>query len=988
MLPTAEQEDAAFSSVVAEVKAYSSKLQECIGGLQALSASLTAAHCASVDGVHKSDRSSSTAGHVESTDRMSDENNPGEITNSNGQISGSGNSGGSENDAQASKLGSRKEFNEIASTLLMGVVNLRYLHRQMHIAGHGAKRYLEPLRKEVEACRLDLENLSYEREMLRREVTLLKSYEAVELSSIGLAPTQKVESWLRKRTAQNVNPSLQEPAIPSLAGNPVAHFPEDGLTQVGGHGSREGAHSVQPVEAHSATNDSNVDTEVLSKQNGQSQTGNVNNDTMRERGELSGDYSLADFNRISAQAPSTDESSSVEHEHRLMLHKLDYELEERKRLGLLVDDVRRERQRRELEVETESKFLHLLPERIKQVLDAVGPLRKFFLDDTGIDAARNRSHLLPKDEASVLRDLPQPLYVLAREAISYRDTYNGTLAVYVLERDPRNPEAEPALAVPSKPPLIVDSSRISSLSHAADVQSLPVLKRDHASQRARFGDNLELTPSPGNDFARQSSFEERAADTLRSLHNPHSKLIQIDILDPHDGNGSSDFNEHSPIAKPAGDAISPNSTLSHTDREHIVLRLIFQLIPKLGIVTVSCLNYNDRSQVTTDDLCMLYPSDYGDKSPNATNSQFVDGQFRFERELIPYKGRPYLWANLLCGLHFPGCIRESMDSACHLPDEFQRWCDVAATYPTHLRFKDVIAAVRRRVRALQSLREQLVSLSNSTVPLSPRQIGLRRRPKSSLKMFVQCPPEMSRAGLELAAGSKENYTAVWAFQAEHPDGITVAGMVGIQPDYPVSAGLFRMKCTSSIMVSEADIREMELEVNAFGNSFTLRSDRAATEKESYTSRVNALANGSMEVYRADAAEEIRSVNERGVHERLVPAGPDQCHSDAHQYPRNEHTSHIEKSSLRVDMILSMQVLKLLYCMDVVADAIGQHASFAGSEERTSWVGSNRSGEGNDSERYAGMHDIEEGEADDVSDMNTVCHSRLTRGRSRSKSYTF
>jgi hypothetical protein len=168
------------------------------------------------------------------------------------------------------------------------------------------------------------------------------------------------------------------------------------------------------------------------------------------------------------------------------------------------------------------------------------------------------------------------------------------------------------------------------------------------------------------------------------------------------------------------------------------------------------------------------------------------------------------------------------------------------------------------------------------LPMSWQQVGLSKPPVAKLTMFAPCPPDMDSTGLEIAAGSSETCTVPWAFHVVHPDGINLAGVLGIQPNYPVTPGVFRMKSMpdAGVVVAEADIRDMESEVSVFGDRFIMKS-------------------------------KDNTFRDRGGRKQHVPELP----SDA-----------IRSREDDANLILSRQILKLLACVDLVATAMSEQTA--------------------------------------------------------------
>lgn len=399
-------------------------------------------------------------------------------------------------------------------------------------------------------------------------------------------------------------------------------------------------------------------------------------------------------------------------EHTTVLERLRVEVEERKALRIKVEDVckaREERKRLNLE---EERFLAALPRQIATVSANATPLRNFFRLDGGAE----------KVEAQACQRLPPPLFVLAREAMAFRDAFPGRLAVSVSNEEPTSASAAESTA--------------------------------------------------------------GALSPLTDLHEAHPSCLVIEVR---------------------GEPGTPS--------EKCALLLTFRFHHKLGFVSVSARFESGATQVeplSAADLRALYPLDYGDESPNAANVHLLDGQFAFDSTLA-HGGLPFLWANLLCGLHFPmtGCEHGRKS---RLPEQFLSWTTAAAQYPSHLRFKEVCSALRDRLTSVLSLRQQLAQLqSTHKVPVSWDAAGISHAPHAQLDDFVTLKSEEHALTGSLGNGK---HIKLWGFRVSGKN-VRMTGMIELQPDYPTRAGVFHLKPDSRGHVSEASLRRLELELNVF-----------------------------------------------------------------------------------------------------------------------------------------------------------------------------
>jgi Fms-interacting protein/Thoc5 len=836
------------------------------------------------------------------------------------------------------------EFYRRSDDALADFVALRAETRQLHIGMQAQVRVVEPAAKAAETARLAFENLSYEREMLRREVTMCQSYKAADLDAIKLVSVEEL-----KKAAN----AAQDTGTPP---DPVTRTTKRAAGQVGA------AAQTDPAM------DSNS-------------KGSANNVTGSEMRRPAASNACEMLKRVS----SSKDLKPSDRVHIDMFTRLEYELQERKRLREVADEFTNDRKRRKLQNHREKDFLRDLPTRVTQVLQSVLPLREFFDEGTEPTGATFTPSLMPKDEDGVLRDLPEPLFVLAREAIAFRDAFRGAISVKVLTHSlDASDGMAPVLAKPKLPPFVVSAHSNAEIVYAG---------------------------------AAKSSLE-----TARSLHHAHEKMVLIDLFEQASFVTSIDLATTPPATRAIRKrgTCSPGASrvaaqVSSNQNREPVLSLEFRLLPKLGIVTVSGIDHSSSPVVdVTNDLCVLFPFDYGSLSPNQSNAHLLDGQFVFDRNLVAKRGRPYVWANLLCGLHFPGSLGQS-----RLQDgvrertvrgdyhQFDKWHDVAATYPTHLRFHDMFDSIHRRMVTVRSLRSQKLVLGSKKLPLGWKKVGLPSEPKTKLDMFTICPPEVSGEGLELTAGSSDTYTEVWAFEVSHPSGIKLEGLIGIHPNYPTSAAQFRLKPMQSCEVADADIREMEAETNNFGNRFMSKRQRGKVQayaplapghlvrsesgKRGIAKSMN-VATGGCEVVMDSSGAEKRSgvgggngdvADEGGGVSSVADVdlddigggdGGDVRPSEDVDDGSNCYYFGSKVSKIPDSMMLSVQILKLLACVDVLAEAMNAKV-----------VTGDDGDDDDDNQALDSLMDIEHaaGTRNDsgVTDSKTT---RVTRGRSRSK----
>jgi THO complex subunit 5 len=128
---------------------------------------------------------------------------------------------------------------------------------------------------------------------------------------------------------------------------------------------------------------------------------------------------LVDVETFKANAPAELSSVDSSDEHKLMLNRLAYELQERKRLCAEMDELKQKKQSMITSNEKKTLFLSGLQQNLKALEEATLPIQ----ENLGIRQTefatefRNAHHL------------PRPLYVLYLQAVSFRDSFEDTIEV-------------------------------------------------------------------------------------------------------------------------------------------------------------------------------------------------------------------------------------------------------------------------------------------------------------------------------------------------------------------------------------------------------------------------------------------------------------------------------------------------------------------------------------------------------------------------------
>lgn len=855
---------------------------------------------------------------------------------------------------------------------------------------------LRPLQARAEEVRLVEENLAYEREMLKRDIQVQKGFYSKELKQVELA---SVEDTLK---AAGVWESLGM-LLPSALGG-GAGPPDGDVAEVVASVANVGEQPTTPTSTRGRK--SGRRTSSRTRRGGEAEVGG-DPDTNQNNNSTSGNTAHATHNgAVAAPEAAVPSSSSLadsklkcchpdivklgldnaDGEHALMLDRLEHELAERERLEKAVAERTKKMEACRLRNEEDRRFMANLPKYVAEVRKSLDPMRRVLSTEVrnsgdggplAADPARKAvPALLPAEEAALLRELPGPLFVLAREAMGARSAFGRAITYEVLCEDqdatngatPAQPEL-PLYPTPSKKDMDLIRKKLiefraEGTPATAATLSAPGSRSGTGSCEA-FQGEVDL---PANGTAAIPRKEQ-----VLSLHKAHRRLVRIDIRNDSESGGDSSAAPQNPQAKSKpnrsrtrkrgrSESASPNES-NGVEKDGPELSLFFRFHPALEIVTVSCVSRNLPTPLTTDDLCALFPFDFGDRSPNPANAHWLDGTFEWDRQHVAGGGRPYLWANLLCGLHFPGILRSNMNDVQEvIPGEFLRWPEQAMNTPAHLRFVDVMRKLLQRVEQKRSLCAQLASLCSKKIPIHWTAIGLSKAPDATLSVFVPCPAEEGGDGFEWAAAINEKVIQVWAFVAEHPSGVALAGIVGIEPDYPSSKGHIRVSSQGKIVVPGADIREIEDNVNPSPPEPPLSNEKFCNTLDEKPGATK----GS--ICRPPGTEVLSHVA-NGIDSPVSGMG----------FRKGRATGQVSGdwlSTVPDDYAISAQMMRLLYCLDTVASAIGDRAradtEVPGSEFQQ------------DPASNVAKNGVEDGNARTSQQGPANKRRRVTRGRGRSK----
>ncbi|KAK4528142.1 hypothetical protein GAYE_SCF51G6076 [Galdieria yellowstonensis] len=234
----------------------------------------------------------------------------------------------------------------------------------------------------------------------------------------------------------------------------------------------------------------------------------------------------------------------------------------------------------------------------------------------------------------------------------------------------------------------------------------------------------------------------------------------------------------------------------------------FSYLLCLEIVVVSFRSNASDFSLSTEQFAYLFPGDDGSHSPNPTNSYLDKGKFSF----LPSKvggARPFIWAQIICGLGFPFELNLASSSV----KDGKEWLRNALNYSKHVVFGAVIKALIARNYFLQSLSMQLVSLQRLIVPVSAKEAQLPGDPRAELKSWSELTENQELVSTS-ANPSFYSQTGTRKFLLEvQSESIHLRGLVAVCSDYPLTCPYWSLKCIRGPL-QESDLRDIERELGS------------------------------------------------------------------------------------------------------------------------------------------------------------------------------
>nr|CAB3266948.1 THO complex subunit 5 homolog [Phallusia mammillata] len=478
------------------------------------------------------------------------------------------------------------------------------------------------------------------------------------------------------------------------------------------------------------------------------------------------DIELVSENNFYKDAPADISRPDVtkHDEHIRTLARLDWELEQRKRLSNHLEEVKQIKDGVVEQTSVKKQKLQTLAPSLDNLLKSSLPLQDAF--DLPIDKLRKQHELA--------RLLPRPLFVLFLQAKAYQEACDKLMSV---EIDGDESAARQLLQMQIE----TERRATASNNHNED------LKADESDSDQEEKDDQDS--GRGHKSRRDSTrMEYENSVNSNSLFTCHPLQINIELK---------------------------------TKKSATALSLQFHYVTNHKFVTVrSSLHHRTKHSDASDSflkasnlLTCLTPNDFGLQCPNATTNFSMDKVSASELSAaFQSVGHPYMWAQQVCGLEFLSAENSRQ------PGE-----DMQISF-SHM--KGTVEKLRKRVESRIKLTKQLEQFAKNVIrcdkdvtSMLPTQIytSLSSWSQITFDEYSKLPQSAAVLDVGLLQGDgKSEQHAFYLATLKRGNTVTVKASVVVFASYPVDAPLimllldWRGEKTSE---NDFNLREMEAELN-------------------------------------------------------------------------------------------------------------------------------------------------------------------------------
>ncbi|XP_041979640.1 THO complex subunit 5 homolog [Aricia agestis] len=415
--------------------------------------------------------------------------------------------------------------------------------------------------------------------------------------------------------------------------------------------------------------------------------------------------------------------------HQLQLARLEWELHQRRELSGACNELVASKERVAAAIAAARSRLDALSPHLRDVLKATKPLQECLA--LRLDEKR--------DEARAAALLPSPLFLLYANATAYSDVL-GTAVVSVA--------------------ISGDEDEARRLDQTSNINSELVVSNDSDSDQDNNEEEQREKKKRHHRNAKISK-EEKAEAKRKEVLRKHPLSIQLTIKVP-DGNAMNLI----------------YSYLLHL--KIVVVKFTMSLLkPITGVSAADVLNGDSI-------LHELYPQDNGNDSPHPATTYLLNaaGVTQEFQHFIPEVGRPYIWAQRMCGLDFMSVVGE--DQKFSKPVQPCQSLSVATV-------ENFIFTLKKRLTSRMELVRELQDLECGKI-LPVKEMGPSRLLGSLTQWqsigwqeYCQAPSTSFLISEGLVNSENMLYRAIITRQSAK-----LVALVAVSCDYPKTAPLFSL----------------------------------------------------------------------------------------------------------------------------------------------------------------------------------------------------
>ncbi|XP_063825643.1 THO complex subunit 5 homolog [Ostrinia nubilalis] len=462
---------------------------------------------------------------------------------------------------------------------------------------------------------------------------------------------------------------------------------------------------------------------------------------------------LEDFYKDAPAEVSRPEITKSD-EHQLQLARLEWELRQRRELSGACSELVASKERVAAAIAAARSRLDALSPHLRDVLKATKPLQECLA--LRLDEKR--------DEARLASLLPPPLFLLYANSSAYSDALGAktvTVAITGDEDEARRLEQQNN----------VDSELVASNDSDSDQENNDEDQREKKKRHHRSS---------------KISKEEKAEAKKKEIFRRHPLHVQVSVI--------------------VQDGTALNLIFSHLlNLKIIVVKFTVTLSkPVTGVSAADVLNGHCI-------LNELYPSDTGDDSPHPATAYLLKAagiteEFQY---FIPEVGRPYIWAQRMCGLDFMATLTDDQKSM-----KVVQPCPSLSVTTV----ENFILTLKKRLKSRVELMKELQDLESGKI-LPAKGTSWPIRLSGSLTQwqsvgwpeYTQSPSTAFLISEGLVNSNDMLYRAIITRQSAK-----LVALVALRSDYPKKAPIFSLTLhwngTHHAGIND-DIRDIERVIN-------------------------------------------------------------------------------------------------------------------------------------------------------------------------------